>query len=357
MAAKGRGEQVFFGLLVVSFPLALLAHFLHWPYTIAFAICCAAILPLAHYVGEATEVLAHRLGSGLGSLLNATFGNAAELILAFAALRAGKLQMVKASLSGSILVNLLLILGVSMFAGGLGRVEQSFNPTAAMAGLIAMYLAIVSMTLPDLFHLALGDAALPRLLPLSVGISAVMLAVYALSLYFSVRTHAHLYTDEKQLVEDLPWSSRKATAILVAATLGTVLVAEFLVEAVEGTFLRWGLSETFVGVIVLSVVGSAAEHLSAVSMARKGNMSLAFSIVFESSKQIALFVAPALVLLSLVSGPAPLTLEFSHLEVVALAIAVGGATLAALDGRSNWLEGVMLLAVYLILAVMFFLVP
>ena len=357
MAKSERGEKVFLGLFLVSFPLALLAHFLHWPDTIAFAICCAAILPLAHYVGEATEVLAHKLGSSAGSLLNATFGNAAELILAFAALRAGKIQVVKASITGSILGNLLLILGLSMLVGGYGRAKQSFNSTAALAGVTTMFLAIVAMGLPDLFHLALGAAAEPKMVGLSAGIAVVMLVVYGLSLLFTMKTHAHLYTDEAEIVEDLSWNTKKASAILLAATAGTAVIAEFLIHAVEGASVRWGLSETFVGLIVLAVVGNAAEHASAIVMAKKDKMNLAFSIAIESSKQIALFVAPVLVLASLVVGPAPMTLEFSHLEVVALAIGVGAATLAALDGQSNWLEGVMLLAVYLILAVMFFFVP
>lgn len=349
--------KVFAGLLIVCGPGALAAHFLHAPDTLVFALSALAVIPLAHYVGHATEALAAKVGSGLGSLLNASFGNAAELILAFAALRAGKTQMVKASITGSIIGNLLLILGLSMIVGGSTRKKQKFNPTAALAGASMMYLAIAALAMPDLFHLAVGPAAEPRLVGLSVGIAVVMLALYALSLLFTIRTHAHLYTDDKGVEAEHHWTARKASLVLAAATAGTAVMAELLVHAVEGASVRWGLTETFVGVIVLAVVGNAAEHATAVAMAAKDKMDLSFNIAVESSKQIALFVAPVLVLASLKFGPAPMSLEFTHLETAGLGLSVGALTLTALDGESHWLEGAMLLALYAILAVAFYFVP
>lgn len=350
-------SRLFAALLAVCGPGALAAHFLHAPDTVVFALSALAVVPLAHYVGHATEALANKVGAGLGSLLNASFGNAAELILAFAALRAGKTQMVKASLTGSIIGNLLLILGLSMVVGGAKRVKQRFNGTAALAGASMMYLAIAALAMPDLFHSALGAAAEPRMVGLSVAISVVMLGVYALSLLFTIRTHAHLYTDEASVESEHRWSVKKASVVLALATAGTAVMAELLVHAVEGASARWGLTETFVGVIVLAVVGNAAEHATAVVMASKDKMDLTFGIAVESSKQIALFVAPVLVLASLKFGPAPMTLEFTHLETAGLGLSVGAVTLTALDGESHWLEGAMLLALYAILAAAFYFVP
>ena len=350
-------ERIFAGVLIVCGPGALAAHFLHAPDSLVFALSALAVVPLAHYVGHATEALAHKVGSGLGSLLNASFGNAAELILAFAALRAGKTQMVKASITGSIIGNMLLILGLAMVCGGASRKDQRFNPTAALAGVSMMYLAVAALALPDLFHVALGAAAEPRLMGLSIGLSIVMLLVYGLSLVFSMRTHAHLYTDDAAVAEEHPWSTKKAGVILALATAGTAVMAELLVHAVEGASAKLGLTETFVGVIVLAVVGNAAEHATAVVMAAKGKMDLAFNISIESSKQIALFVAPVLVLASLAVGPSPMNLELSHLETIALGLGVGALTVTGLDGESNWLEGAMLLALYAMLGVAFYFVP
>jgi len=352
-----KSEWVFRGLLGVAFPAALLSHFLHWPDTATFFICAVAILPLAHYIGHATEALAHRVGSGIGGLLNATFGNAAELILALAALRAGKVQMVKASLTGSIIANLLLIMGGAMLVGGFRRERQKFNPTGALAGVSMMFLALAALGIPDLFHAAGGPGVESRMMPLSIGISVMMLVVYGLSLLFTIKTHAHLYTDEAAVVEGHHWGPLAASGVLLAATAATAVMAELLVHAVEGASVRLGLTQTFVGVIVVAVVGNAAEHSTAIVMAHKDRMNLAFNIAVESSKQIALFVAPVLVLASLFIGPVPMDLEFSHLEVAGLALSVGALTLAAIDGESNWLEGVMLLALYGVLGAAFYFSP
>jgi Ca2+:H+ antiporter len=350
-------DRLFLVPLLIAFPAAVVSHFL-FPGTNTFILCCVALIPLARLMGEATEVIAHKLGAGLGGLMNASFGNAAELIIAVAALREGQTEVVKASITGAVLGNLLLVLGMAIVAGGVGREKQTFNATAAQSGSAMMFLAVVAMSIPDLFHLTRGDAALPVMQNVSIGIALVLLFMYALSLLFALRTHQHLYAAEDEGVEeDLPnWSQAKAVGVLLGATAGVVVMAEFLVKTIEPTIQRFGLTHTFIGVIVLAVIGNAAEHSTAVLMAWKNKMDLAFNIAFESSKQVALFVAPILVLLSIPLGH-PLGLEFGHMEVVGMGVGVGAATLIGLDGESNWLEGAMLLGVYAILAVAFFFVP
>ena len=344
-------------LLVVAFPLAVASHFL-LPGSVTFVVCCLALVPLARLMGEATEVISHKLGTGLGGLMNASFGNAAELIIALAALHDGQIEVVKASITGAILGNLLLVLGMAIVAGGARREKQTFNATAALSGSAMMFLALVAMTIPDLFHVTRGAAALPVLQTMSQGISIVLLLVYALSLVFALRTHRHIYAAEDEgAEEDVPaWSPRKAILVLLAATVGVVIIAELLVKAIEPAIASFGFTHTFVGVVVIAIVGNAAEHSTAILMAMKNKMDLAYNIAFESSKQIALFVAPLLVLLSVPMGH-PLSLEFSHMEVVGMGVGVGAATLIGLDGESNWLEGVMLLGVYAILSVAFFFIP
>ena len=350
-------DRVFLAALAIFFPLAVASHF-YFPGTNTFVLCAVALIPLARLMGEATEVIAHKLGSGLGGLMNASFGNAAEMIIAIAALREGQGEVVKASITGAILGNILLVLGMAIVAGGVGREKQTFNATAALSGSGMMFLAVTAMSVPDLFHLARGDAAVPVLQKMSIGISVVLLVIYVLSLVFALKTHAHIYAGESEGDEDdLPrWSIKKAATVLLLATLGVVVCAEFLVQALEPAILSFGFTHTFVGVIIIAIVGNAAEHSTAVIMALKNKMDLAFNIAFESSKQIALFVAPVLVLLSIPLGH-PLTLEFSHMEVVGMAVGVGAATLIGLDGESNWLEGVMLLGVYAILGVAFYFIP
>jgi Ca2+:H+ antiporter len=350
-------DRVFLILLAVAFPAAVASHFF-LSGTVTFVLCALALVPLARLMGSATEVIAHQLGAGLGGLMNASFGNAAELIISIAALRSGQVAVVKASITGAVLGNLLLVLGAAILAGGARREKQTFNVTAALSGASMMFLALTALVVPDILHISQGDAALPLLQPLSVGIAVILLVIYACSLFFQLRTHAHIYEGEGEGEDgDLPpWSVKGATAVLLAATLGVVVAAELLVHAIEPAIQGFGFTHTFVGVIVIAIVGNAAEHSTAVMMALKNKIDIAFNIAFESSKQIALFVAPVLVLIALPFGQ-PLTLEFSHMEVVGLGIAVGAATLVALDGDSNWLEGVMLLGVYAILASAFFFVP
>lgn len=350
-------DRVFFALLVVSFPAAVASHFF-FPGTNTFILCSVALIPLARLMGESTEVISHKLGAGLGGLMNASFGNAAELIIAIAALRQGHVEVVKASITGAILGNILLVLGASVLAGGIKREKQTFNSTAALSGAGMMFLALTALAIPDVFHVARGDAAVPHLQKLSIGISVVLLVIYALSLFFSLRTHAHIYAAEGHgTPEELPpWSIKKAVVVLLLATLGVIIAAELLVHALEDAITSFGLTHTFVGVVIIAIIGNAAEHSTAVLMALKNKMDLAFNIAIESSKQIALFVAPVLVLVALPLGQ-KLDLEFSHMEVFGIGAGVGAASLIALDGECNWLEGVMLLGVYAVLAVAFFFVP
>jgi Ca2+:H+ antiporter len=360
--------DVAFLVLLLFVPATLVAAWLKAG-IVTFVLAALALVPLARWIGTATEMLARRLGPGLGGLLNATFGNAAELIVAIAALRAGETAVVKASITGSILGNLLLVLGGTALAAGLKEVRPRFNATAALSSAALMYLAVVGLVVPDLFHAVLGPRVDPLMRPISMGVSLILIVLYALSLLFSLRTHAELFSGsdaldaeleseilaEDEAPEALP-SVGWGLAILLAATGVTVVVSEVLVGQLETAIRVWHLTPTFVGVVIIAIVGNAAEHSTAVLMALEGKIEVGIGICFESSKQIALFVAPVLVFLS---GPLghPLTLEFGHLEVLALALAVGATTLVTLDGETNWLEGAMLLGVYAVLGVTFFFVP
>lgn len=323
-----------------------------------FAASAVAIVPLAGLMGQATEVLAHRMGSGIGGILNATFGNAAELIIAIVALRAGQVEMVKASITGSIIGNILFVLGLAMLVGGLGRQGQTFNAQAAGTAASMMLLAVAALILPTFFHLMVREETVRGIQRLSAGIAVVLLAMYLLSLAFSLKTHKHLYTEAEVAGEHdapprgLAW----ALATLAAATVLIAVLSEYLVGSAEHAGKALHLSETFIGVMVIAVVGNAAEHFTAVLVARKDKMNLAITIAVESSRQIALFVAPVLVLLGLAIGQ-PMTLEFSLLEVGAVGVAVLIVNSIAQDGESNWLEGAMLLATYLILAIAFYFLP
>jgi len=339
--------------LLVFVPAAVAVHLL-WPAaaTVAFLLSAVAVIPLAGLMGRATEALSSRVGTALGGLLSAAMGNAAELILALAALRAGELEVVKASLTGSIIGNVLLVFGAALVVGGARREKQRFNVTAAGAGNATLYLAAVALVIPALLHHG-ADPHPETRVPTSVAFSVILLAVYALSLFFSLRTHSHLYQAEAEAAEAHHWSMRRAIIVLVGATAAVAVVSEILVASLEGAAHTLGLSRVFVGVIVVAVIGNAAEHSTAVLMALKDKMDLALQIAVESSKQVALFVAPVLVLAGLLLGQ-PMDLVFTPLEVVAVGVSTGAITLVALDGESNWLEGAMLLAVYAVLGVSFF---
>jgi Ca2+:H+ antiporter len=353
--------------LLVLVVIAPLAERLHWGALAVFACSALAIVPLAGLMGEATEQLASRLGAGVGGLLNATFGNAAELIIALVALKNGLYDVVKASLTGSIIGNILLVLGLSMVAGGMRRERQKFERSAAAASSTLLALAALALIVPAAFHfVAEGAVAHATLTParevrlehgLSLQIAIVLFTAYLLSLLFTLRTHRHLYTGAAAEHEHKPVQVRRAVLTLLVATVLVGWMSELLVGAVQETSHVLGLTEVFVGVIVVAVVGNAAEHSTAVMVAMKIHMVLALNIAIGSSIQIALFVAPVLVFASYAMPHGPMDLRFSALEVLAVVAAVGVVNLVAADGESNWLEGALLLAAYVVLGLAFFFLP
>jgi Ca2+:H+ antiporter len=347
-------------LLLVFVPVALvLEYFFHVSAVLIFAASALGIIPLAGLMGRATERLAERLGEGLGGLLNATFGNAAELIIAGLALRAGLFDLVKASITGSIIGNVLLVFGLAALVGGAGRETQRFNRTAARVGGTLLVLSAIGLVVPAIFH-QLAGGQLENELEVSTEIAVVLMATYVLSLFFTLKTHRHLYTGEVAHAAgdgaEGP-STGRSVLLLLVATAGVALMAELLVGAAEVTAESLGWSEVFVGVIVVAIIGNAAEHSSAVLLARKDRMDAAVNIAVGSSIQVALFVAPLLLFLSYFIAPRPMDLLFTPLEVVSVAISVAVISMIAHDGESNWMEGIQLLAVYVILAIAFFFLP
>ncbi len=358
--------------LLIFVPIAFVAEFvLHNP-LLVFATCCIGLIPLAGLLGEATEELSIHTGPQVGGLLNATLGNAAELIITIVALREGRIELVKASITGSILGNLLLILGASLLFGGLKNGIQRFSRSQVGVSTSQMTLAVIGLMIPTLFELTrqvesgrfnVLDTSVrdPALDSLSLGVAAVLILLYILSLIFSFReptrgigaptgTETH---DDEEDAHQPKWSVRAAVAVLAVSTLAIVFLSEFLVGAVEPVVASLGVSEFFLGVIIIPLVGNVAEHIVGVQMAIKNKMDLSLAISMGSSTQIALFVAPLLVFVSLLFGN-EMTLFFSVLEVAALGLAVLISTQIAVDGESNWLEGAQLLAVYLITALGFY---
>lgn len=354
-------------MLLVFVPVALVLRLIGAPAVVQFGIALVAILPLAAAMGEATEHLAHRAGPGIGGLLNATFGNAAELIIALALLFRGQDVAVKASITGSIIGNLLLVLGLSLLAGGFKFPVQRFNRTAAGVGAMMMVLAAMGMLVPAIFHalpevLAIDDEqALGLEHELSLGVCVVLMLTYGLNLLFSLKTHRELYDPEgddatAEARPQMAWSVGRAVGVLLAATVFVGLISETLAATIEETGHRWGLTQVFLGVIVVAIVGNAAEHSSAILVAMKNKMDLAVGIALGSALQVALFVAPVLVFASYLREQ-PMDLLFTTLEIVAILLAVAIARMVAEDGESNWLEGAMLLMIYAILGVAFFVLP
>ncbi|MBV8605960.1 MAG: calcium/proton exchanger [Singulisphaera sp.] len=348
-------------LLLGFVPAAMIAWVAEAPALAQFALASLAIIPLAGLIGEATEALAFHLGPGIGGLLNATFGNAAELIIALFALFRGLDDVVKASLTGSILGNLLLVMGASVFAGGLRFPIQRFEKTAAGAAATLMVLAAVGMVIPAIFHRLVSPSAVVAEHKLSLTVSVVLILAYVLNLVFSLVTHKNLYNPrdedpETTLHPGVEWGRRKSTIILIVATALVALMSEVLVAAVEEASRTVGLTQVFVGVIVVAIVGNAAEHSTAVLMALKDKMDLSVGIALGSASQIALFVTPLLVLVSY-ARLEPMDLLFTPMEVLAIILAVIVARMVAEDGESNWLEGAMLLMVYVVLGLAFFFLP
>lgn len=356
--------------LLVFVPLAVVAELLHWNPLLIFIFSCVALIPLAGLLGEATEELAIHTGPKIGGLLNATLGNAAELIITIVALSQGELDLVKASITGSILGNLLLILGASLLLGGWRHGIQKFDRTLAGVSATMMTLAVIGLIIPTLFELLhemqLGRLDVfsttvndPALNQLSLLVAGLLILLYILSLVFTFRTpqreeHSGIddHSDE-ETTHTAKWSIPFSVGVLAGSTIAIVFLSEFLVGAVEPVVESLGISKLFLGVIIIPIVGNVAEHIVGVQVAMKNKMDLSLAISLGSSMQVALFVAPLLVFISLLFGP-ELTLFFSLFEVVALTLAVFSATLVSIDGESNWLEGAQLLAVYVIVALGFY---
>jgi len=344
--------------LLLFFPIAIGVEVLAPErHLLVFITSSLAILPLAGWMGRATEQLAERLGEGIGGLLNATFGNAAELIIALAALRAGLHDVVKASIAGSIIGNILLVLGAAMLAGGLRHHEQHFNPAGARSQATMLILAAIALILPAAFQAA-ENATAQGLGRLSVSISIVLLVIYLLYLAFTLITHSALFAGSHVPEEGTAHAPiGRAAFLLAAATVGIAWMSEIMVGAIEPTAHDLGLSNVFVGVFVVAILGNAAEHATAINAALKDRMDLSLSIAIGSSVQVALFVAPVLVLASFVLGPTPMDLAFPAGLVLAVLLSVLITGQVAGDGRSDWLKGAQLLAVYLVLALTFYFLP
>ncbi len=339
-------------ILLIFVPVSIVASLLGWNERIVFFAAALGIVPLAWVLGEATEELAAHTGPRVGGLLNATLGNAAELIITIFAIRKGLLELVKASITGSILGNILLVLGLSVLLGGLRNGMQHFDRSEAGLNATTMTLAVIALLIPSIFGHAIELQNQAAVEWLSLGVAVVMIGIYVLSVGYSFIVGARgKVTDEHAVVA---WSVRRALGFLLLATFFVAWLSEILVSAIEPVVEALGITQFFLGVIIIPLVGNVAEHLVAVQAAWKNHMDLSLAISVGSSMQIALFVAPMLVFISLALGN-PLTLIFNQFELLALGAAVIIAALISLDGESNWLEGAQLLAVYLILALAFFL--
>jgi Ca2+:H+ antiporter len=347
-------------LLLIFFPIALIARISNLGDVLIFVASALAIIPLAGLIGHSTEVVAAKLGQRAGGLINATLGNAAELIITIFALSRGLTDLVKASIVGSILGNLLLVLGLSLLVGGLKNGLQTFERRTAGMNATLVIFAFLALAIPSAFDQAIlgaGDAGPGRELFFSEGIAAIMILLYALSLLYAFRDpQARIGHVPEEQAEHPTTSVRQAMSTLALATIGIVFMSETLVGSVEPVAHSMGLSQFFIGIIIVPLIGNVAEHLVAVQVAHKNHMDLSLSISLGSSLQIALFVAPVLVFISLLF-PQKLLLVFNSYELLALATASIVAALVAQDGESNWFEGAQLLAVYVILGLAFFLLP
>jgi Ca2+:H+ antiporter len=351
-------------LLVPFIPLAIALDIAGASAGMIFFAAAIGIIPTAALMGRATEELAERSGPGIGGLLNVTFGNAPELIIALFALSQGLHEVVKASIIGSIIGNILLVLGAAMLAGGLGRDKQVFSRTSASVQTSMLLLAAAALLMPAIFELVEGQG-LPKpgaeivdygstVEHLSIAVAVVLIATYVLGLVFSLKTHRDIFNPEYEDEDSWGWSVRTSVIALAVAGVLVGVMSEVLVGSIAEASEAAGLSEFFIGVIVVAIVGNAAEHWVAVLVAMKNKMDLAVNIAIGSSAQVALFVAPALVLASLFIGPGPLALVFNGFELGALLLAVLIANYVTQDGESTWFEGVQLLAVYAVLGLAFF---
>ncbi|MEL6135839.1 MAG: calcium/proton exchanger [Cyanobacteria bacterium J06628_6] len=351
---------IFFGLLIFV-PISIAGHFLEWSELTIFVTAALAIIPLAGWMGTATEEIAVVAGPSLGGLLNATFGNATELIIAIIALRAGLVNVVKASITGSIIGNLLLVMGLSMLLGGLKFKEQDFQPVVARMNASSMNLAVIAILIPTAVDFTSPSITEPTMQRLSAAVAVVLILVYILTLLFSMKTHTYLYDVGIDAQEDLEEGHEKPNlslwiAVLLGATLLVAFESEFLVDTLEVATQQLGISELFTGVILLPIIGNAAEHATAVTVAIKNKMDLSVSVAVGSSMQIALFVAPVLVLVGWLIGQ-PMDLDFNNFQLVTVIVAILIANSISSDGKSNWLEGTLLLATYTIIGLAFYFHP
>lgn len=337
----------------LAIPAAIWLYYTHADPLLVFIAACVGVLPLAGLMGQATEQLAERTGPTIGGLLNATFGNAAELIIAIAALRAGYIDLVKASITGSILGNLLLILGLSLLAGGTRTSTLRFNRTSAGMSAAMLALAVAGMVFPAVFHSTHPEATQLAELHFSEVVAGILIFTYFCSLVFVLKTHKSLFGGPSSADHVHPsgtWSVPRAMVALTLATIGVAVMSEILVHAVGPVTESLGVSQVFLGLIIIPIIGNAAEHGTAVLAARKGHTDLAFQIALGSSTQIALLVAPVLVFVGTFLGQGGMNLVFPPFEVVGLAVAVITSAIITLDGESHWFEGVQLLALYSMLA-------
>jgi Ca2+:H+ antiporter len=359
-------NRIFLSLLLFI-PLSLAARGLKFDPLIVFITAGLSIIPLASWMGLATEEIAVVVGPTLGGLLNATFGNATELIIAIIALKAGLIEVVKASLTGSIIGNLLLVMGLSMFLGGLRFKEQTFPPVVARVNASLMNLAVIAILMPTAFHFASPNIQAAQIQKFSIAVSIILIAVYCLTLFFSMKTHSYLYDvgiaeNEGDAPPGHSSGSRHRPdlklwiGVLLAATIAVAIESELLVGSLEVATEKLGLTPLFTGVILLPIIGNAAEHATAVTVAMKNKMDLSVSVAVGSSLQIALFVAPVLVLLGWAIGQ-PMDLDFNPFELVAVAVSVLIANSISSDGQSNWLEGMLLLSAYIVLGLAFYYHP
>ena len=340
--------------MLLFVPTSFIGKFLNFSPTIMFILAALSIIPLAGIMGEGTEEISSYTGPKIGGFLNATFGNATELIISFFALKSGLFEVVKSSIAGSIIGNILLVLGASMFIGGLKHKTQNFNINVVETTSSMLLFSLIGLCVPAFFTHTINPNLLnTRYEGLSLVVAIVMFILYILSLIFSFFTHKDLYaTTTEEEGHESKWSLKKSIAILIIATVIIAIESEFLVGGIEDITSKLGLSEFFVGIILIPIIGNAAEHSTAITMALKNKMDVAIEIALGSSLQIILFVAPVLIFLSLLFTP--MSIIFNPFELVSLIASVIIANKVASDGQSNWLEGAQLMAVYFIIAAGFF---
>ncbi|CEO25925.1 calcium/proton exchanger [Paraclostridium sordellii] len=339
--------------LLIFIPISIIGEFMHLPPTVMFVLAALSIIPLAGLMGEATEEISFYTGPKIGGFLNATFGNATELIISFFALKAGLFEVVKASIAGSVIGNILLVLGASMLFGGLKHKNQTFNKKVIEVSSSMLLFAVIGLCIPAIFTHTIDPKLLnTRYEGLSIVVAIIMFAIYILSLVFSFFTHKDIYSIDHEEEGSAKWSLKKSIIILAIATILIAIESEFLVSGVDSITATLGLSEFFVGIILIPIIGNAAEHSTAIVMAMKNKMDVSVEIAVGSSLQIILFVAPVLIFLSLLFTP--MSIVFNQFELVSLIVSVLIVNRVASDGESNWLEGVQLLSAYLIIAAGFF---